>query len=276
MVVELVPIDDTDHPMAAAGAGKVVVVHSAKGGVGTTTVAVNIAADIHARGRRVCLVDLDLECGDVALALRLEPRNSILDLLAEDPDGDDAEPIDILRTTVRPGFDCILAPAQSTDPAELPSYVLGDLIPYLCAHYDAVVIDTPAAMTDHTRAAFVRADALVLVTTPEVAALRGLTVGLDRAATLGARTPFVALNHVRRGDGMPASEIAAGIGVEIAAQIPRDSGVERAGNRGEVVASMEIASDFSIAIERLVDRWCEPKQNPAKTRPLHRRRVISL
>ena len=270
------PLMDTDHPMASASAGKVVVVHSAKGGVGTTTVAVNIAADINARGQRVCLVDLDLSCGDVALMLRLEPRNSILDLLADDPDGEIAEPIDALRTTVRPGFDCILAPARSTEVDALPGSVVIDLIGYLCGLYDIVVIDVPTTMSDHLRAAFTHADAIVLVTSADVGALRGLTVGMDRATELGARTPFVVLNHVRRGMGMQPSEIAAGIGVEIAVQIPRDAAVEQAGNRGEALVSTDPDAPFSASIERLVDRWCGPKQNPAKVRPLHRRRVLPL
>lgn len=271
------PILDTEHPMRSAGAGKVVVVHSAKGGVGTTTIAVNIAADIHGRGQRVCLVDLDLGCGDVALLLRLEPRNSILDLLAEDPTDDDAEPIDILRTTVRPGFDCILAPAQSAQASDLPSHVLADLVPYLRERYDVVVIDTPTAMSDHTHSALGQADAVVFVATPEVGALHGLAVALERAEAIGSvPTPFVVLNHVRRGMGMQPSEIAAGIGVEINVQILRDATVEQTGNRGGALSTIDPESQFSVAIERLVDRWCGPKQNPAKVRPLHRRRVLPL
>ena len=276
MVVELVPVIDTQHPMASASPGKVVAVHSAKGGVGTTTIAVNIAADIHTRGQRVCVVDLDLGCGDVALLLRLDPRNSILDVLADDPDNEAVEPIDLLRTKFRPGFDCILAPAQSTDAAVLPGQVLADLIPYLRERYDVVVIDLPAAMSDYTRVALADADAVVLVATPEVGALHGLTVGLDRVAEAGASAPFVVLNHVRRGMSMQPSEIAAGIGIEIAVQILRDGSIEQTGNQGGAMSGVDPASQFSVAIERLVDRWCGPKQNPAKVRPLHRRRVLPL
>ncbi|BBH17206.1 hypothetical protein Back2_14930 [Nocardioides baekrokdamisoli] len=278
MTAEVMAPSVAPDPVApdSAAAGKVVVVHSAKGGVGTTTVAVNIAAAMHARGRRVCLVDLDLGCGDVAVALRLEPRNTILDVLADDTDEEVEEPIDILRTIVEPGFNCILAPAQSTDPAELPGDVLADLIPYLRSIYDAVVIDTPTSMSVHTRTAFELADVLVLVSTPDVSSLRGLTIGLDRSIALNAPRPVVVLNQVERGEGMPAEEIAAGLGVEIAVRIARDPMVARSGNRGEAMVKAEPNSPFTSDIDRLVDRWVARKKGTAKVRPLHRRKGFKL
>lgn len=257
-------------------AGKVVVVHSAKGGVGTTTVAVNVAAALHARGRRVCLVDLDLACGDVAVALRLEPRNTIMDVLTDDSADEAAEPIDSLRTTVETGFHCILAPAQAATAGDLPGEVLADLIPYLSGFYDAIVIDTPTDMSIHTRTALRLADVLILVATPHVSALRGLTIGLDQAIELGAPQPLIALNHVEKGEGMPIEEISAGLGVGIAVQIPRDPAVARAGDRGEALLKTQPASAFSAEIDRLVDRWCGRPHPVTKTRPLHRRKGFRL
>jgi|SRR5581483_4713872 len=257
--------------------GKVVVVHSAKGGVGTTTVAVNIAAAIHARGHRVCLVDLDLGCGDVAVELRLEPRNTIMDLLADDLDEDEVvEPIDTLRTKVLPGFDCILAPAQAAAPEDLPAQVIADLIPYLRGLYDIVVVDTPTSMSVHTRTAFELADVTLLVSTTDVASLRGLTIGLDQSSDLLAPRPLVVLNQVERGEGMPAEEIATGLEVEIAARLVRDPQVPRAGNRGEAMVKAHPNAPFTNEIERLVDRWVGRKKAPEKVRPLHRRKGFKL
>ena len=259
-----------------AASGKVVVVHSAKGGVGTTTVAVNIAAAIHARGQRVCLVDLDLGCGDVAVELRLEPRNTIMDLLADDSEEGLGEPIDTLRTKVLPGFDCILAPAQATAPEELPGEALADLIPYLRGLYDAVVIDTPTAMSVHTRAAFELANVLLLISSTDVASLRGLTIGLDQSAELRGPRPLVVLNQIERGEGMPTEEIAAGLEVEIAARLVRDPQVARAGNRGEAMVTAHPTAPFTAEIERLVDRWAARTKAAAKVRPLHRRKGFKL
>lgn len=253
-------------------AGKVIVVHSVKGGVGTTTVAVNVAAALHARGRRVCLVDLDLGCGDVAVALRLEPRNTIMDILSDDAAEEDVEPIDMLRTTVETGFHCILAPAQPANPAELPDEVLRDLIPYLSGLYDAIVIDTPATTSVHTRAALELADVLILVATPHVSALRGLTIGLDQAIAVGASQPLVVLNQVEKGVGMPVAEIAAGLGIGFALQVPRDPDVSRAGDRGEAMVKTLPTAPFSEEINRLVDRWCARPEPAGKPHPLHRRK----
>lgn len=256
--------------------GKVIVVHSAKGGVGTTTVAVNIASAIHARGERVCLIDLDLGCGDVAVELRLEPHNTIMDLLADDSIEDVPEPIDTLRTTVVPGFDCILAPAQAAAAEDLPGEVLADLIPYLRGLYDVIVIDTPTTLTRHTRTAFELADHLVLVTTPDVASLRGLTIGMDQAMELRAPRPVAVLNHVERGEGMPAEEISASLEIEIAVRIARDPLVPRAGNRGEAMVKAHPNSPFTADIDRLVDRWVGRRKAPVKVRPLHRRKGFKL
>lgn len=256
--------------------GKVVVVHSAKGGVGTTTVAVNVATAIHARGRRVCLVDLDLGCGDVAVELRLEPHNTIMDLLADVSGDESVEPIDTLRTKVLPGFDCILAPAQAAAPEDLPAQVLADLIPYLRGLYDVVVIDTPTSMSAHTRTAFELADVTLLVSTTDVASLRGLTIGLDQSTELRSPRPLVVLNQVERGEGMPAEEIATGLDVEIAARLVRDPQVARAGNRGEAMVKAQPNAPFTQEIERLVDRWAIRKKAPEKVRPLHRRKGFKL
>lgn len=255
-----------------ATAGKVIVVHSVKGGVGTTTVAVNVAAALHARGRRVCLLDLDLGCGDVALALRLEPRSTIMDIVSDDAADEDVEPIDLLRTTVETGFHCILAPAQPADAADLPDEVLRDLIPYLSGLYDAIVIDTPATTSVHTRAALELADVLILVATPHVSALRGLTIGLDQTSLIGPAQPLVVLNQVEKGVGMTTSEIGAGLGVAITVHVARDPDVARAGDRGEAMVKVRPDSPFSEEINRLVDRWCARPEPAGKPHPLHRRK----
>ncbi|OEJ33493.1 AAA family ATPase [Streptomyces subrutilus] len=150
--------------------GRVVTVTGAKGGVGTTFTAVQFALAAAASGRRTALVDLDLQAGDVGSYLDVQFRRSIADLAGIQ----DISPR-VLQDAVyddRTGVALLLAPADGERGEEVDERAARLVIAALRARYELVVIDCGTQMTGANAAAVETADVAVLVTTPDVVAVR--------------------------------------------------------------------------------------------------------
>lgn len=153
--------------------GRMLAVAGAKGGSGTTTVAVHLALEgvRRGRGRSVCLVDFDLQAGDVGLFLDLAHRRSVLDLVDV---AHELSPRQIEDTVYRhsSGLRVLLAPgdgelAESID-TERARLILGALKSY----FDLVIVDVGSVVTEGNAVAVEMADEVLVVATPDVPALR--------------------------------------------------------------------------------------------------------
>ena len=120
---------------------------SPKGGTGKTLVSTNLALALNRCGYRTCLVDLDLEFGDVAVCLQLAPARNIADAASLDL-SDDAS-IAALVTAHESRLDCVLAPMNPGDAERVPVRVVGELLAQLRTRYDYVVVDTPSQFSEH-------------------------------------------------------------------------------------------------------------------------------
>ncbi|MER5869399.1 AAA family ATPase [Streptomyces sp. NPDC002044] len=150
--------------------GRVVTVTGAKGGVGATFTAVQFALAAAASGRRTALVDLDLQAGDVGSYLDVQFRRSIADLAGIQ----DISPR-VLQDAVyddRTGLALLLAPADGERGEEVDDRAARHVIAALRGRYELVVIDCGTQMTGANAAAVEMADIAVLVTTPDVVAVR--------------------------------------------------------------------------------------------------------
>ncbi|GLX35235.1 septum formation initiator [Streptomyces roseochromogenus] len=158
-------------PEAPAGpGGRVVTVTGAKGGVGATFTAVQFALAAAAAGRRTALVDLDLQAGDVGSYLDVQFRRSIADLAGIQ----DISPR-VLQDAVyedRTGLALLLAPAEGERGEEVDERAARHVIGALSARYELVVIDCGSQVTGANATAVELADLAVMVTTPDVVAVR--------------------------------------------------------------------------------------------------------
>jgi len=233
--------------------GKVITVFSAKGGAGKTTVATNLAATLNGRGAaRVCLVDFDLEFGDVAITLRLDPRKTVADMLAWEEFTPDAVPS--LLTSAGPRFDCLLAPVGPGQSEKLSTALTGRLLDHLADHYDYVVVDTPAGFTEHVLAALDASDHLVLITAPELPSLKNLRLTLDMLDLLGYSKDIRSL-VVNRADvkaGLTAADLEDVTMTPLTAHIPSSPDVPASINRGVPLAVDQPEHPLSRALRRLV------------------------
>ncbi|MBK5306381.1 MAG: AAA family ATPase [Frankiaceae bacterium] len=260
-------------------AGQVVTVFAAKGGCGKTTVATNLAVSVAEAGRSVCLIDLDLAFGDVAIALQLDPKRTLSDAVAMAGHVDETG-IRSLITPYRPHLDALLAPVEPGAAEAIPASLVGELLAVLRTMYDVVVVDTPPAFTDHVLAAFDASDRFVLVASLDVPALKNLKLTLEMLDLLNfdpARREIV-LNRSDSKVGLTLGEVQDALGAKVSVQIPSSRAVPSAINRGVPIVLDAPGHAVSAAIRSLAARIApKPASSTShgKGRRLLRRRVTA-
>ncbi|WP_030747012.1 P-loop NTPase [Streptomyces griseus] len=156
--------------LLAGPGGTVVTVSGAKGGVGTTLTAVQLALAARAAGRTVALVDLDLQSGDVASYLDVQFRRSAADLATIT----DITPR-VLQDAVyvhETGLSLLLAPAEGERAEEVTDRAARQIVSALRGRHEVVVVDCGSRLDSANAAAVEMADTALLVTTPDVIAVR--------------------------------------------------------------------------------------------------------
>jgi pilus assembly protein CpaE len=221
-------------PAQQSTEGKVAVVFATKGGCGKTTTATNLAVVLHAGGaNRVCLVDLDLAFGDVAISLQLTPIRTLVDAMAMDGQLDETG-VSGLLTRYRPGLDCVLAPVEPGDSEQIPGSLVADLLRMLRRMFDYVVIDTPPQFNEHVLAVLDEADHHVLLTTPDVPTLKNLRLTIDMLDMLSyprdRRT--IVLNREDSRVGLTVADVESVVKTSVTARVPASLAVPASINRG--------------------------------------------
>jgi pilus assembly protein CpaE len=234
--------------------GRIITVFAAKGGCGKTTVATNLAVTLSNGGaRRVCLVDLDLQFGDVASVLGLRAQRSMCDAVQWAGELTLAETA-ALMTPFGPGLDCLLAPTGPGDATQIPNKLVVEVLGLLPALYDFVVVDTPAQFNALVLAALDASDRQVLVTTPERPALKSLRLTLDVLDLLyDAADRLVLINRSDSRAGLTDADVDRLIRSPVAGHLPSWDDVPASINRGEPLAAADPDHPVSQAVRRLAD-----------------------
>ncbi|ARP72049.1 septum formation initiator [Streptomyces pluripotens] len=186
--------------------GTVVTVSGAKGGTGATLTAIQLALAAQASGRATALVDLDLQTGDIASYLDIQFRRSVADLAAIT----DISPRVLADVVFRhdTGLALLLAPAEGERGEDVTDRAARQIVSALRSRYEIVVIDCGAQLGGAGAAAVETADTALLVTTPDVIAVRAAkrTVRMwDRLQIRKAEETTVVVNrHTRSTEIQPA------------------------------------------------------------------------
>lgn len=244
---------------------QVIVIASPKGGVGKSTTAVNVAA-LLAEGApgEVVVIDLDLQFGDVATLLDLEPPYTISDAFTSGMDDSMR-----LRTLLMPHPGNFYVLCGSDNPAE-NGRVTGDQIRKLVHHYSAsfryVVVDTPAGLHEETLASLEEATDVVFVATLDVACLRAVRREVDVLAELFLlpQRRHILLNRSDRRAGLTERDAERILGLPVNAAIPESESVALAANRGELaVASRKrnpVRNQFMQLARHVADLTSHPRE----------------
>jgi Flp pilus assembly CpaE family ATPase len=257
--------------------GQIVTVFAAKGGCGKTALAVNIGVALARQGvGRVCVVDLDLAFGDVAISVQLDPLRTILDALPMAGHLDESGAASLL-TRYQPGLDMLLAPVNPGDAEKIPPRLVGELLAVLRGMYDFVIVDTPAQFSEHVLTAMDVSSQLVLLTTPDVPALKNLRVALDMLDMLSypRQIRSVVINRADSKVGLSLEHVRKVVRSDIAAHIPSSRAVPISVNKGVPIMRDSPGHPVSQSLMKFVQqRLLAPATGrPAEGRSRGKRRV---
>ncbi|WP_328915797.1 MULTISPECIES: AAA family ATPase [unclassified Streptomyces] len=206
--------------LPAVAGGTLVAVAGAKGGVGTTVIAVQLALAAHASGRSTALVDLDLQGGDLASYLDVQFRRSIADL-ADIADVSSRVLHDAMYVH-ESGPALLLAPADGERGEDVTDRAARLVLTALRQRYEVVVVDCGTQMTGANAVAVETADTAVLVTTPDVVAVRAAKRMVRMWDRLQIRKPqdtTAVVNRHSRGSEIQPSLIGRIAGTKVAASV---------------------------------------------------------
>jgi pilus assembly protein CpaE len=213
---------------------RIITVFAAKGGCGKTALATNLAIALTSGGtRRVGLIDLDLAFGDVAIMLQLVPERSIADAVGLG-EGLNETSVRAMLTPYGPGLDTLLAPAGPAEAERVSQGLVADVLRVARGMFDFLVVDTPPQFTDHVLTALDASHVHLLLTTPDIPALKNLRIALDTfdLLDLPRNNRMVALNRSDAKVGLTAADITRVIRAPICAHVPSSRDVPVSINRG--------------------------------------------
>ena len=249
--------------------GRTIAVVGAKGGVGASTVAHNIAWAISKTiSSQTVLVDLDIAFGTAGLDFNQDPPQGVSEAIFA-PDRLDANLVDRLMSKCSDHLSLLAAPATLDRTTDLTETALDGLIDILRTSVPTIVIDVPHLWTAWVKRLLLGADEIVLVTTPDLACLRNGKNMLDviRAARPNDGKPKVVLNQagVPKRPEIAAAEFAKALGVELAATIPFDAALfGTAANNGQMIAEVQPTGKFAETFGQLasaITGRIEPKRS---------------
>ena len=215
--------------------GKIVTIYSPKGGVGCTTLAVNLAITLNNEETRVALVDGNLQFGDVAVFVNEQGKNTIADLTprAEELDPEIVE--EVMVKHAASGLHILAAPNRPEYAEKVSGGQFSKVLEYLSQLYAYVIVDTSKYLTDATLAAIDISDLIVLVTTQDIPAIKNCRLFLDLLQTMGVdrdRILFV-MNRFDKRINITPERVTENLKQEVVSVIPLDEQVvTKAVNRG--------------------------------------------
>jgi len=205
---------------------RLIAVFSPKGGVGATTVAVNVAVALAAQSPdRVALIDLDLQFGQVATHLNMPPRQSVADLARDDVGLRDPGVFQTFTDRHGSGVAVLAAPPSPEAAASISESAVQRLLDTAGRAFKTVVVDAGSVMDARSQAVMGRASDILIVVTPEFPALKAVHAMrelLESSANKLAET-LVVLNQIFAREILRSRDIEEALGTKIALTIPYDA-----------------------------------------------------
>jgi len=219
--------------------GEVIVITSGKGGVGKTTTAANLGTGLSLLGKKVVLVDTDIGLRNLDVVMGLE--NRIVYDLVDAVEGTCRLKQALIKDKRFDGL-YLLPAAQTRDKNSITPEQMVKLCEDLSEEYDYIIIDCPAGIEQGFKNAIAGADRAVVITTPEVSAVRDADriIGLLEANEI--KNPALIVNRVRpdmvkKGDMMSIEDIIDILAIQLVGVVPDDENIIISTNRGEPAVS---------------------------------------
>jgi septum site-determining protein MinD len=215
--------------------GRVITITSGKGGVGKTTTTANLGTALAMQGSKVAVIDADIGLRNLDVVMGLE--NRIVYDLVDVVEGRARLRQALIKDKRLPEL-CLLPAAQTRDKDAVSPEQMIDLTDQLRGEFDFVLVDSPAGIEGGFRNAISGADQVIIVTTPEVSAVRDADriVGLVEAAEKGP--PSLIVNRIKprlvnRGEMLSVEDVLELLAITLIGIVPDDETIVTATNRGE-------------------------------------------
>ena len=238
------------------GVGEMVTVLGPKGGTGKTLTSCNVVVALALDGVSAVIVDLDLQFGDVGLALGLRPVRTIYDL-AVSGGSLDGDKIDGFLADHPSGARALLAPLRPDQAAAVSVTFLRDVFDILRARYDVVVVDTPPAFTPEVIAAVDASSQLCVVGMLDALSLKDTKIGLETLAQMGYESEDVTLilNRADTSVGISEADVEQLLGRRPDVLVPSDRAIPRAITDGQPIVVAEPRSNAARAFTTLARHY---------------------
>jgi pilus assembly protein CpaE len=246
-----------------------------KGGTGKTLVSTNLTVALALAGHKPVLVDLDLQFGDVGLALGLRPDKTIYDL-ARSAGSLDAEKLDAYLVKHSSGARVLLAPTRPDQASAVTVDLLRDVFTTLRSMSDYVIVDTPPGFTPEVIAAIDASSNVCIVGMLDSLSLKNTKLGLETLELMGYEPGRVSLvlNRADTRVGITREDVEAIIGRAPEVFVPSDRQIPISVNDGIPIVVQEERSEAARAFRKLADLYAEheppepasaPEPAPAQT-----------
>lgn len=237
---------------------EVIVVTSGKGGVGKTTTSANVGTGLAKLGRKVCLIDTDIGLRNLDVVMGLE--NRIVYNLVDVVEGNCRIKQALIRDKRHQGL-YLMPSAQTRDKSAVSPGQMVKVIEHLKEQFDYIILDCPAGIEQGFQNAIAGADRALVVTTPEVSAIRDADriVGLLEAN--GFKQIDLIINRMRmdmvkRGDMMSAADVVDILAIPLIGIVPDDESVVISTNQGEPLVGNDTPAGIAYAniVQRVLGR----------------------
>jgi pilus assembly protein CpaE len=241
---------------ARSEAAPMICVLGPKGGTGKTVTASNLALGLASIGRRTAVVDLDLQFGDVGLALGLHPERTLYDL-ATSGGAIDADKLDAYLVDHEHGVQVLLAPVRPDHASAVTVELMRRVFPLLRSTHDAVVVDTPPDFTAQVIAAIDASSHVCMVGTLDSLALKNTKLGLETLDLMGYDPSAISLvlNRANTNVGLTRDDVEAIVGRKPDILVPSDRDVPRSINQGEPIIASRKRSPVAAAYRSLASLY---------------------
>lgn len=240
--------------------GRVLTVFSPKGGVGKTTMAVNLSLALARTRADVCVVDLDLAFGDVAITLQVIPEHTITDA-AESEEDLDYQLLQRLLTRHSSGISILAAPTHPEGRDLVTASLTRRVVETLRRNFDYVVIDTPPGFDDQVLGALDETDECVIVATLDVPTTKNTKVALETLDLLRLvpNHRHLVLNRADEEVGLSLANVEEILGMRVSVSLPSSTAVASATNQGRPIVLSKPDHPVSKAIMVLAHQLTEDR-----------------
>ena len=233
-----------------------IVVLGPKGGTGKTITSANLAVSLAKSGHKVTVVDLDLQFGDVGLALGLKPDKTIYDLVKAGG-ALDSDKIEAYLVTHESGARVLMAPTRPDHAGIIQTEFLRDVYANLRASNDFVIVDTPPGFTPEVIASIDSSSGVVLVGMLDTLSLKNTKLGLDTLDLMGYPSDRIrlVLNRADSRVGITQEDVVQVIGRTPDVMVPSDREIARSVNEGMPIVAAKSHSNAAKAFNRLASMY---------------------